>query len=276
MKTDEVPDWETFEQRVKELRAEYRKESSPLLFRGQGDSEWKLTTTLERSGAKGMLFSDYYRLICASIGPEVKALTGVDVPSYEHELCKPFLQASLLFEVGDFFRIDVYQYMAYLRHFGFPSPLLDWSRSPFVASFFAFRDAPDLDGKPEKRSVFVYCESPHGMKTGTVGHPVIRRLGPYLQTHERHFRQRCDYTICGNFDPNYGWQFYSHQAVFDLEPRKQDILWKFNLPSSEREKVLEALSDYNLNAFSLFGSQESLLETMWFREQVLRNAKRLG
>ena len=30
------------------------------------------------------------------------------------------------------------------------------------------------------------------------------------------------------------------------------------------------LNDYNLNAFSLFGSEESLLETMWFREYVLR------
>jgi len=30
------------------------------------------------------------------------------------------------------------------------------------------------------------------------------------------------------------------------------------------------LSDYNLNAYSLFGSEESLLETMWIQEHVLR------
>jgi len=47
-------------------------------------------------------------------------------------------------------------------------------------------------------------------------------------------------------------------------------MYKFDLPSSERKKVLGALNDYNLNAFSLFGSDESLLETMWFREHVLR------
>jgi hypothetical protein len=40
--------------------------------------------------------------------------------------------------------------------------------------------------------------------------------------------------------------------------------------SSEREKVLRVLNDYNLNAFSLFGSQESLLETMWLREYTLK------
>jgi hypothetical protein len=30
------------------------------------------------------------------------------------------------------------------------------------------------------------------------------------------------------------------------------------------------LNDYNLNAFSLFDSEETLLETMWFREHVLK------
>jgi hypothetical protein len=50
----------------------------------------------------------------------------------------------------------------------------------------------------------------------------------------------------------------------------QDFLWKFDLPSSERTKVLGVLNDYNLNAFSLFGSEESLLETMWLREYELR------
>ncbi|MGA7217081.1 MAG: hypothetical protein WBX38_02135 [Candidatus Sulfotelmatobacter sp.] len=41
-------------------------------------------------------------------------------------------------------------------------------------------------------------------------------------------------------------------------------------PSDERLKVLSLLNDYNLNAFSLFGSEEGLMEAMWFRERVLR------
>jgi hypothetical protein len=65
---------------------------------------------------------------------------------------------------------------------------------------------------------------------------------------------------------NWGWRFDSHQAVFDRQPQeqqaKQDRLWRFDLPSTERVKVLSALSDYNLNAFSLFGSEESLLEIL--------------
>jgi hypothetical protein len=266
----EIPDWKTFEQRIGELREQYTKESSPLLFRGQANSEWPLTTTLERNGAPHMLFREYYDLICASMRPEVRTFARVDVPTFDPQWgAKHFLKTSLLYEIGDVFPIDLYRYMAYLRHFGFPSPLLDWSRSPFVAAFFAFRDDPPGE-KPEKRSIFAYCERPVGMKGGTLGQPHIRVIGPYVETHERHFRQRCDYTICGAFDKDYGWRFDSHQSVFDKHHPMQDRLWKFDLPSSQCKGVLGALSDYNLNAFSLFGSEESLLETMWLREHVLR------
>jgi hypothetical protein len=271
MEAIEIPDWENFEQKVRELRAKYTNETSPLLFRGQGNSKWKLTTTLERSGAEKMLFRDYYALICASMRPEVRTFARVDVPAYDPLWATThFLQGDLLYEIGDVFPIDLYRYMAYLRHFGFPSPLLDWSRSPFVAAFFAFRDDPS-GPKPKTRSIFAYCEKPEAAKGGTLGQPYIRAIGPYVETHERHFRQRCDYTICGSYVPDYGWRFDSHQAVFDTQrSARQDRLWRFDLPSTERVKVLSALSDYNLNAFSLFGSEESLLESLWLREYVLR------
>jgi hypothetical protein len=42
---NEVPDWETFQQKLVELRTKL----GNVLFRGQGNSEWALTATLERS-----------------------------------------------------------------------------------------------------------------------------------------------------------------------------------------------------------------------------------
>ena len=70
--------------------------------------------------------------------------------------------------------------MVYLRHHGFPSPLIDWSYSPYVAAFFAFRD--DSAGKPEKRSIYAYCESPEGVKGGALGERTIRPIGPYVRS----------------------------------------------------------------------------------------------
>ena len=41
---------------------------------------------------------------------------------------------------------------------------------------------------------------------------------------------------------------------------RQDVVFKFVLPHTERRKVLNELQMYNLNAFTLFGSEESLME----------------
>ena len=65
-------------------------------------------------------------------------------------------------------------------------------------------------------------------------------------------------------------RFVLHEAVFKHAKRRQDFLWKFTLPSSEREKVLKLLDSQNLNAFSLFNSEESLMETLSFRSLEFR------
>ena len=96
----------------------------------------------------------------------------------------------------------------------------------------------------------------------------MRAIGKYVRTHPRHFRQQSDYTICAAFDEQFaGWRFYRHDPVFSSRG-KQDYLWKFDLPSTERIAILKSLDQYNLNAFSLLDSQETLLETMWLREQI--------
>ena len=97
----------------------------------------------------------------------------------------------------------------------------------------------------------------------------MRPIGKYVPSHPRHFRQQSNYTMCANFDDS-GCHFHHHEPVFEGRGR-QDFLWKFTIPSSERLPILRKLDEYNLNAFSLFDTDEALLETMWFREHVLRD-----
>ena len=266
----DLQNWADFERELEGLRDQLKESSSPLLFRGQGNSEWPLTTTLERNGCSEICFSDYYRLTLR-IKPAAETFMkeAWEIPEVSADLLKSFHDYDL-FSLHKYPSPAYYQYMVYLRHNGFPSPLLDWSYSPYVAAYFAFRN---LVTKTAKRSIFAYCEMPLGYKGTSPDASSMRRIGPYVRSHPRHFRQQSDYTICGRLDKSMGWIYQPHEPVFDGRGQ-QDFLFKFNLPSAEIENVLRLLDSHNLNAYSLFDSQEALFETLWIREHVLQGGNK--
>ena len=83
--------------------------------------------------------------------------------------------------------IQNYNPMAWLRQNGFPSPLLDWSRSPYVASFFAF-DSVDF-AITEKISIYSFIETKTGSRSGTrpADAPLVTSVGPWLSTDKKHY-----------------------------------------------------------------------------------------
>jgi hypothetical protein len=265
MEEIKVESWEQFEERIGELRSQREVAQaqtpiviSPFLFRGQADDTWRLTTTLERYTERILSFDQYY-LAISRAKPQIETFTGLtwtvpELPQYqEHIRTKWWSPAK---------GIPAYDYMIYLRHHGFPSPLLDWTRSPYVAAFFAYNRIPK---SAEQVSIYVFQEYVGEAKEREYDKPSLYTLGPFIRSHRCHFLQQCEYTIC-SAQRKGAWHYACHEEVFARDARDQDVLRKFNIPARERLKVLRVLQDYNLNSFSLFASEESLLETLALRE----------
>lgn len=78
--------------------------------------------------------------------------------------------------------------------------------------------------------------------------------------------QKASYTACVQLNITAGRMIANHEDVFARQDTEQDLLWKFILSGHLRLEVLRELDAYNLNAFSLFQTEDRLLETLALRE----------
>jgi hypothetical protein len=67
------------------------------------------------------------------------------------------------------------------------------------------------------------------------------------------------------------WLFVPHESVFGVKAyEQQDLLWKITLPAGERLKAMRYFDKVNLNEFTLFDTEEGLLEMLAVRVMDMR------
>ena len=256
--------WEQLQSEMEILIESLGDRSDDLLFRGQADSTWKLDTTMERKLKAPVNLSRYY-LFAYTAKPRletfVEASWNIPTPPDYDKWLKDKHKLS-------FINLPGYDYLAYLRHHGFPSPFLDWTASPYIAEFFAFNGcSPSENGSV---SVYCYLEYADVGKIRSSDQPEIYVFGPYVKVHKRHVLQQSQYTICVELDDKYNPIYANHEGVFTRSDTRQDQLWKFNVPSNERNKALKSLNSMNINSYSLFGSEDSLVDAISTNE-IIKN-----
>lgn len=278
MEERNLSNWSDYKNIVDEIRTKYGyfegttyedwtiKYENRILFRGQPNK--RLKTSLERATSEEFSLSRYLLFMNSTVH-EVESHTGFNwnLPNGKVQLGNNSAnQLSGQYKLQEEFRFpqNYYPFAIYLRHYGYPSPLLDWTASPYIAAYFALCDHPQ-EGE-DRVAVYTYIEMLEGVKA--VYNPRITVLGPKTTTHKRHFAQKAWYTIAAKWEEKSSdYIFCSHHNIFDEPPKnydpKQDFLIKITIPVSERSKALKELdNDFNINHFTLFQTEDSLIKTL--------------
>jgi len=270
VKEKELFKWGEFKEYLNELEGQYgpfHSTKNPALFRGHASSKWNLSTTLERYSDRVWSVTEYLKLTndCKA---KIESLSGRSwiLPGEEDAI------ASI--ETSDLFRLNLphenYGYWTYLRHNGFPSPLLDWSASPYIAALFAFHESYQV--KDDSRvAIFIFIEKPTGGKAFAGGRPRIHVKGQYVRSHTRHYLQQAHYTVCTQDRGSGLITFVPHTESLKITAKQplqneQDVLVKVTLPAKERITVLEDLQKMNINLYSLMNTEEALVKSIAYWE----------
>jgi len=255
-KTIELDSWEAYCSAVDDLKRKYF--SIPILYRGQPNAGWHLRTTLERYSQSKWTIRKYCGLVvdCVKDLGHIEKYTD-DIPSLtdiDRELTEN------VSEVLVSIPITISFYWSYLRHHGFPSPLLDWTTSPYIAAFFAFCESTSA----KKVAVFAFLDSISGEKHVRRGKPQITSKWLNVYQHERQTRQKSGYTVATKAMKG-DHQFVPHELVFRENEIDQDIIIKYVIPSRESTKAMKWLDGKGINYYSLMNNTEAHLKTLALR-----------
>ncbi len=124
-----VESWEAF---IEAMRSpDHNKAKGEIVYRGQAGHDWHLSSTLARLFDGGAVPAEHQANLLAQFRLAMRG-RGLDVSN-----------------------LDEQEIWAFGQHHGLRTPLIDWTKSPYVALFFAF-DEPDTEGV-DNPSRAVFC-----------------------------------------------------------------------------------------------------------------------
>jgi hypothetical protein len=154
--THQCDSWSDF----KEWTDTIRRQGLITAFRGHGSKKFRLRTSLQRAGRHRL------ERYCAETLPEFQAhVEAVEGTRFNLSQAEDYLTL-----------------LGLAQHHGLPTPLLDWTRSPYVAAFFAFVDAVEWRDSRKDTHVRIYGLSEDLIKRSTRSTLTLPSIRPYAAT----------------------------------------------------------------------------------------------
>lgn len=218
------------------------KKGSDCLFRGHASHKWDLSTTLHREQCYDLL--RYREVACVPLARELSARLG-----RRYDLNNA---------------LDFGAVLSLAQHHGFPTPLLDWTRSPYVAAYFAIAGSVQSDANL-RIFVFDLAEWNKLPQPANFSDPRPAVSIREFEAHDnpRHLPQQSCHTFSNVADIE-GW-------IRTLEKQlDKSFLTIIDLPTSERHMAIRDLAYMGVTAASLFPGLDGACRALKERVFALR------
>lgn len=229
------------------------------MYRGQSSSSWGLKSSLERYFDTNLLDEkeisfDKYASIISELIPAINSLQMEN------------FRFSRNFKEGnyeEFFSRKNMRFLLWLRHCGFPSPFIDWTKSLYVAAYFAY------SGSKGEEDVAIYSYQHPSICGGCFQDGIIENIGSLVETHHRHHRQQATYTyVKKRVSSTEPWVFSSHEMAIKADGRRYNFK-KYILAGADKSEVLRELEVMNINEYTLFGTSDALVKKLAYQKFVI-------
>ena len=208
-----------------------------MIYRGQRLASWGLVSSLHRTA------------LVRSI-PELKGYADYMLPQV-HDALEAWVGRSWDLKNA----LGLAEFLAFLQHNGFPTPLLDWTESPYIAAYFAFEAVNHFKPQSEDVAVFAFNQRLWEATFKQVRDfadftPHVSILRPrQVGNHKLAMQQGC-FTVTNVIDVE--------EHIRLNENKDRTFLRKYEFDIRERPRVIRELSLMGISAIQLMPSVEAV------------------